>query len=93
MGMLTEAQGRKNLWQWLHEEHPEPGFVSRYAMSDHWHDTTETFCALFVTARYRKLVKWMKKDRHLRKKVTYLKDALRRIEPTFTDEYYEEIHR
>lgn len=93
MGMLKEAQGRKDLWAWLHDEHPEPGFVSRYAMSDHYHDTTETFCSLFVTARYRKLVQWTRKDAALRKKVDYLKAALRRIEPTLTDAYYEEIHR
>jgi len=92
MGMLEDALSGKAGLGYLHEEHPAPGFVSRYSMADHWHDTTETFCSLFVASRYRKATRWAAKDGPLAAKLAEMKRALRRLDPSLTDAYFERIH-
>lgn len=88
-GILQEVGGDINR---LHEEHPAPGFVSRYATADEWHDTTETFCTLLVTSRWRKAQEWVKSDGSLKQKLDYLRRALERIDPTFTEDYVRSLH-
>ena len=71
--------------------HPEKGFVSSYALTVLKEDKAETFAVLFSRESYKKVRVWIKEDDILFIKMEYLKNFLKGIDRSFTDEYWARI--
>jgi hypothetical protein len=76
-----------------HFVHPERGFVNRYAMSAIEEDKAEIFAALFIKEHHDKLARWSLEDNVLLAKMKYMKSFLKKIDPRFTDRYWNDLER
>ena len=65
---------------WLYN-YPRPGFVSTYSMSSEFEDRAEIHAALFDATHYRMLMRIAGEDPIVRRKVAYVLEFLRRIDP------------
>ncbi len=72
--------------------YPEKGFVSSYSFTVLEEDKAEVFAILFSKENYKKVRVWIKEDDILFKKFEYLKNFLKGIDRSFTDEYWSELH-
>ena len=62
---------------------PSPGFINLYSKSGLEEDKAEIFAILFVKEEYKKISKWLKKDKYLNKKVEYMKNTLLQYDQDF----------
>ena len=76
---------------WLYN-YPRPGFVSTYSMSSEFEDRAEIHAALFDAAHYGLLMRIAGEDAIVRRKVTYVLEFLRRIDPSLDAEYFRRMH-
>ncbi|MCF6289012.1 MAG: putative zinc-binding metallopeptidase [Proteobacteria bacterium] len=72
--------------------HPDKGFVSKYSLSSLEEDKAETFSTLFTKEYYKKVRVWIKKDNILFNKVEYIKNFLKGIDRSFSDNYWSILH-
>lgn len=74
------------------EEHPAQGFLNGYCLADIYQDKAEVFSYLFAPTYYRKAQTWMRSDRYLAAKFDFMRSALRKISPGFSEEFFAALH-
>ncbi|MCF6289011.1 MAG: putative zinc-binding metallopeptidase [Proteobacteria bacterium] len=72
--------------------HPLKGFIGRSSLFSLEEDKAEVFSALFINGNYEKLTIRVKKDNILFKKVEYIKNFLKGIDRSFSDNYWSKLH-
>ncbi len=75
------------------KDHPKKGFASTYSMYGLEEDKAEVYAYLFTTHYYSKMMKWVKEDEILNKKVNYMLDFLKSKDSELTKEYLDKIHK
>ncbi len=73
--------------------HPDLGFVSLYSKSSINEGKAELYSSLFVEDSFKKLNKWIKQDKYLKKKVFYMKLFLEHIDNKINAQYWNELHK
>lgn len=71
--------------------HPQPGFVSEYAMSHEDEDIAETFTAIMLGSTARLVRTWSQTDRALANKVAFIKKVMARTSHIYNESYWEKI--
>jgi|GEM_PF-3228139 len=91
-GALAMLKKYRSIPGYFFQKPKTKGFVTQYGRTDYFHDPTEIFCCLFIETKYKKLRKWMRSDRYLRRKVDYLLECLNRISPVYSLKYFDEMY-
>lgn len=76
----------------LQAEHPENGFVTRYAQTGIQEDKSELYSYLFDSASYPKLKEWIKSDNALAGKVQLYKNSIKAKVPFMDDQFFDQIN-
>ena len=71
--------------------HPKKGFVNLYSMSGLEEDKAEIYASLLVEVEHNKLLKWIKEDDILGKKVAYMKQFLRNCCKEIDEDYWRSL--
>ncbi len=73
--------------------HPQPGFVSKYAMFSQREDKAETFASLMVEEEAYKIKYWCKSDKILSKKVEHIKNQIMQHSNSMNEAFWEKLVR
>ena len=87
-GGASVRDGRTSLFT-----HPRNGFINKFSMSGLEEDKAEIYASLFSEEAFRKVAKWMQKDKILRAKVKYMKTFLRSVDKNFDDAYWKNLFK
>ena len=84
------AQGNSKAYLFTH---PKKGFVNLYSKSAIEEDKAEIYATLFVKEEYDKLMEWVKKDKVLSRKMSYMIRFLKKLNSKFSKRYFTRLHK
>ena len=73
--------------------HPRKGFVNLYSQSAVEEDKAEIYATLFIKEEYDKLIEWVKKDKVLSRKMSYMIKFLKKLNSKFSKRYFSRLHK
>lgn len=79
-------------FSFVNEPHPSPGFLNGYSMADIYQDKAEVFACLLIPSWYKRVKPWLKTDPYLSSKFAYMKNALAKMSPLFTEDFFRRLH-